>query len=85
MWFRALSKLHPDLLLSKSFRKDAHLYFQPSYVRPGKEKLVGHWLLFTSGCVFFMVGLGGYTRLTKSGLSMTTWKPLSIHYPQNEE
>ena len=38
----------------------------------------------TSGCVFFMVGLGGYTRLTKSGLSMTTWKPLSIHYPTND-
>jgi cytochrome c oxidase assembly protein subunit 15 len=50
-------------------------------VLPGKEKIVGYWLLFSSGCVFFMIGLGGYTRITKSGLSMTEWKPLDIKYP----
>ncbi len=46
---------------------------------------MGSWLLLTAGSVFFMIGLGGYTRLTKSGLSMTEWKPLSVKYPTNDE
>jgi len=49
----------------------------------GKEKLVGSWMLFTGAAVFFMIGVGGYTRLTKSGLSMTEWKPLDVKYPSN--
>ena len=32
-----------------------------------------------------MICLGGYTRLTKSGLSMTKWKPIGYKYPSNEE
>jgi len=32
-----------------------------------------------------MIGVGGYTRLTKSGLSMTEWKPLDVSYPRNQE
>ena len=36
---------------------------------------VGRWILSTSGLVLAMVHIGGVTRLTKSGLSMTNWKP----------
>lgn len=36
-------------------------------VEPGKEKLIGSWLLLCAGGVFFMVVLGGYTRLSGSG------------------
>jgi cytochrome c oxidase assembly protein subunit 15 len=36
---------------------------------------VGRWILSTSGLVVAMVHIGGVTRLTKSGLSMTDWKP----------
>lgn len=36
---------------------------------------VGKWILATSGLVAGMVHIGGVTRLTKSGLSMTDWKP----------
>ena len=61
------------------------LYKNEQLVLAGKEKLIGSWLLLSSGCVFFMIGLGGYTRLTKSGLSMTEWKPLSVEYPTNDE
>ena len=37
---------------------------------------VGYWLLGNGALVFTMVVVGGVTRLTDSGLSMTTWKPL---------
>jgi len=44
---------------------------------------VGYWLLATAGAVFFMITLGGYTRLSGSGLSMTKWKPIAYRYPRN--
>lgn len=34
------------------------------------------WLLSVCGLVFFMVIVGGITRLTDSGLSMVDWRPL---------
>ena len=37
------------------------------------QRLVGYWLLGCSGAVAGAVILGGVTRLTKSGLSMTDW------------
>lgn len=37
------------------------------------QKLVGYWLLGCSGAVAGAVAIGGLTRLTKSGLSMTDW------------
>ena len=42
---------------------------------------LGKWLLGTSSLVFGMVHIGGVTRLTKSGLSMTDWKPLGSRPP----
>lgn len=38
-----------------------------------KDKIVSYWLFGCSGLVFGMVALGGVTRLTRSGLSMTDW------------
>ena len=37
---------------------------------------VGKWLLGTGGLVVGMIHVGGVTRLTQSGLSMTSWSPL---------
>lgn len=54
-------------------------------VKKGKEKLVGAWLLLTAGSVLLMILLGGYTRLSKSGLSMTKWKPIAYKYPSNQQ
>jgi heme a synthase len=34
------------------------------------------WLLFVAGLVFLMVVVGGITRLTESGLSITEWNPI---------
>ena len=49
------------------------------------QNQVGTWLLICAGAVFGMIVLGGYTRLTKSGLSMTRWKPVQKIYPQTPE
>lgn len=37
-------------------------------------KKVAYWLFGVAGLVIGMVTVGGFTRLTKSGLSMTDWK-----------
>lgn len=50
----------------------------------GKEKVVGLWLATVSAAIFAMVVVGGYTRLTKSGLSMVRWEPHRILPPLNK-
>eukprot|EP01125_Pyxidicula_operculata_P003131 TRINITY_DN1338_c3_g1_i4.p1 TRINITY_DN1338_c3_g1~~TRINITY_DN1338_c3_g1_i4.p1 ORF type:complete len:350 (+),score=48.62 TRINITY_DN1338_c3_g1_i4:61-1110(+) len=42
---------------------------------------MGVWLLICSGLVFIMVVLGGVTRLTESGLSITDWRPITGSVP----
>ena len=37
---------------------------------------VAAWLFFCCGLIFLMVVVGGITRLTLSGLSITEWKPV---------
>ena len=44
----------------------------------------GKWILGTSGLVVGMIHVGGVTRLTQSGLSMTTWSPLGSLPPLSE-
>ena len=44
--------------------------------RQAQNRAVATWLLICSGLVFAMVVLGGFTRLTGSGLSMVDWRPL---------
>ncbi|EOY11881.1 hypothetical protein QUC31_001535 [Theobroma cacao] len=41
---------------------------------PRAQKMVSIWLFGSAAWVFSMVVLGGVTRLTRSGLSMTDWK-----------
>ncbi|XP_031493055.1 cytochrome c oxidase assembly protein COX15 [Nymphaea colorata] len=41
---------------------------------PEAQKKVGMWIFGCAAWVFSMVVLGGVTRLTRSGLSMTDWK-----------
>ena len=42
---------------------------------------IANWLLFVAGLVFLMVVVGGITRLTESGLSITEWNPISGAIP----
>ncbi len=44
--------------------------------RQSQNRAVAAWLLLCCGLVFVMVVLGGFTRLTGSGLSMVDWRPL---------
>jgi cytochrome c oxidase assembly protein subunit 15 len=39
------------------------------------------WLLSVCGLIFFMIILGGVTRLTESGLSMVNWRPVTGWLP----
>jgi cytochrome c oxidase assembly protein subunit 15 len=54
-------------------------------IRPGSERIVGTWLLACALLIFAMVVLGGVTRLTGSGLSMVSWKPLAGVIPPFSE
>ena len=42
---------------------------------------LARWLLIVAVLVFIMVVVGGITRLTESGLSITEWKPVSGAIP----
>jgi len=53
------------------------------WVAPASRRAVGAWVLGCSGMVFSMVVVGGVTRLTKSGLSMTEWRPQGHRPPAN--
>lgn len=53
-------------------------------VHPQFRRRVGVWLLVCAGAVLGMIVLGGYTRLSKSGLSMTRWKPIQYSYPSTD-
>ena len=45
--------------------------------QPARHGAVAIWLWSLAGLVFLMVIVGGATRLTESGLSITEWKPLA--------
>lgn len=44
---------------------------------PGPERAIALWLLVCCGMIFLIVVIGGVTRLTESGLSITEWRPIS--------
>lgn len=46
-----------------------------------RHRPVAFWLLTCCGLVFAMVVLGGFTRLTGSGLSMVDWRPITGWLP----
>jgi heme a synthase len=41
------------------------------------DRAIAFWLLACAAMIFIMVALGGVTRLTESGLSITEWHPVS--------
>ncbi|CAI5954591.1 unnamed protein product [Closterium sp. NIES-65] len=49
------------------------------------ERAVGGWLMGCAAWVWALVVLGGVTRLTRSGLSMTDWKFSGEQAPRSEE
>ena len=49
----------------------------PAADRPAARRAVGLWLFAVSFLLLCMVVLGGVTRLTDSGLSITEWRPVT--------
>jgi cytochrome c oxidase assembly protein subunit 15 len=43
---------------------------------------MARWLLIVAALVVLIVVVGGITRLTESGLSITEWKPISGTVPR---
>ncbi|VXC74448.1 COX15/CtaA family protein [Sphingomonas sp. AX6] len=53
--------------------------------RIGAPRAIANWLFFVACLVVAIVAVGGITRLTESGLSITEWKPVSgVLPPLNE-
>ncbi|MBU2032227.1 MAG: COX15/CtaA family protein [Alphaproteobacteria bacterium] len=50
----------------------------PAALRPAA---IANWLLFVALLVIVMVAVGGITRLTESGLSITQWQPVTGAIP----
>jgi cytochrome c oxidase assembly protein subunit 15 len=46
-------------------------------VSVGNRRAIAVWLLGCAAMIFLMVVLGGVTRLTESGLSITEWQPIT--------
>jgi len=59
----------------------------PTDTRPisAKPAALANWLLFVAAMVVAIVVVGGITRLTESGLSITEWKPVSGALPPLNE
>ena len=50
--------------------------------KPARRPLaISNWLMAVAAMVFLMVVVGGITRLTESGLSITEWKPVTGAIP----
>ena len=52
--------------------------------KPG-ERAIAYWLLLCCAMIFLMVVIGGITRLTLSGLSITEWQPVTGIVPPLSE
>mmetsp|Transcript_24692 Transcript_24692/g.21925 ORF Transcript_24692/g.21925 Transcript_24692/m.21925 type:complete len:313 (+) Transcript_24692:20-958(+) len=85
--FRKLPQLSLTPFIKRKFSNNPILVntIHDYYCKPGKEKVIGTWLLAVSASVLGIVTIGGYTRLSKSGLSMVKWKPHGGWLPNNQE
>lgn len=49
----------------------------PAFMVTARPRAVARWLIVVAGLIVAMVIVGGITRLTNSGLSITEWKPIT--------
>ncbi|HEX7656267.1 MAG TPA: COX15/CtaA family protein [Sphingomonas sp.] len=54
---------------------------QQTTIDRSRPRAIALWLYLVAGLIVAMVVLGGITRLTESGLSITEWKPISGAIP----
>jgi cytochrome c oxidase assembly protein subunit 15 len=53
--------------------------------RAGNDRLIALWLIVTAVMILGLVVIGGITRLTESGLSITEWQPVEGVVPPLDE
>ncbi len=58
---------------------------EPHPVRDARHRIIRLWLWSIAALVFAMVLVGGATRLTESGLSITEWQPVAGTLPPLSE
>ena len=54
-------------------------------MRQGARGAIRRWLMVLFALVMIMIAVGGLTRLTDSGLSITEWRPLTGAVPPMTE
>lgn len=54
-------------------------------MQTARPNVIANWLFFVAFLVLVMVVVGGITRLTESGLSITEWKPVTGAIPPLSE
>ena len=64
---------------------DAIALNQPAGAASSRPIAISNWLYSVAFLVFIMVVVGGITRLTESGLSITEWKPITGALPPLSE
>src|SRR3954471_15759909 len=57
----------------------------PPIARAHSDRAVGLWLFVIAAMIGLMVVVGGLTRLTGSGLSITEWRPVTGALPPLSE
>src|SRR4051794_32003366 len=72
----ARHKLYEDRVLPISAVSTANPGVAPRAAAEVGLRAVSAWLFACCGLIFLMVVVGGITRLTLSGLSITEWKPV---------
>ena len=53
----------------------------PKFMTQARPLALARWLWAVAGLIVVMVVVGGITRLTESGLSITEWKPVTGAIP----
>jgi len=69
----------PGMLGGGGTRAYLTVMLQPSaaFMSRARPRIVARWLVAVAALIVAMVVVGGITRLTESGLSITQWKPIS--------
>ena len=50
-------------------------------IKHSRPLAIANWLMLVAGLVFLAIVIGGITRLTESGLSITEWRPITGTIP----
>src|SRR5690554_4742761 len=70
--------------MEQTYREN-HLTLAQETTGPLRDRAVMNWLFLFAFFVAFLVVFGGFVRLTRSGLSITEWNPISGTVPPLSE